>query len=135
MRKTGCPVLRIYLVLAQSPVGLAFFDTQGHWPGNTIRHLAARDIVHGKSTEILLQICRLPGPSCDPADRGLDLAEETRLCRREQVHSVTFYPDSGLRAPWNSVMNSNNGSDSRAVVIPPAALPGRKRGMIAKALV
>jgi subtilisin family serine protease len=72
-------VLGIILALTSPLSAMAFFDTQGHWAGNTIHHLTARDIVHGKSTEIYAP--NLPVTRAEFATlltNGLDMREETR---------------------------------------------------------
>lgn len=71
--------LGVFLVLASPLSALAFFDTQGHWAGNTVRHLAARDIVHGKSAEVFAP--NLPVTRAEFATllaNGLGQGEETR---------------------------------------------------------
>ncbi len=72
-------VLGIILVLASPLSAQAFFDTQHHWAGNTIRHLTAREIVHGKSAEIFAP--NLPVTRAEFATlltNGLGQWEETR---------------------------------------------------------
>ena len=72
-------VLGVFLVLASPLSALAFFDTQGHWAGTTIRHLAAREVVRGKSAEVFAP--NLPVTRAEFATLltgGLDLEEETR---------------------------------------------------------
>lgn len=72
-------VLGIILVLASPLSALAFFDTQRHWAGNTITHLTAREIVHGKSAEVFAP--NLPVTRAEFATlltNGLGQWEETR---------------------------------------------------------
>lgn len=78
MRRLVALVLGMFLVMTSPLSALAFFDTQGHWADNTIRHLAARDIVHGKSEEVFA-----PDQAVTRAEfatlltNGLDWGEET----------------------------------------------------------
>ena len=67
-------MLVMVLIISYPLPALAFFDTQGHWAGNTIHHLAARDIVHGKSAEIYAPMRRSPGRVCHPVDQWTGLA-------------------------------------------------------------
>ena len=80
MKRRMPAILLVMVMIMSCPLpALAFFDTQGHWAGNTIHHLAARDIVHGKSAEIYA-----PDAPVTRAEfatlltNGLGLEEETR---------------------------------------------------------
>ena len=80
MKKRMPAIMLVMVLIISYPLpALAFFDTQGHWAGNTIHHLAARDIVHGKSAEIYA-----PDAPVTRAEfatlltNGLGLEEETR---------------------------------------------------------
>lgn len=80
MKKRMPAIMLVMVLIISYPLpALAFFDTQGHWAGNTIHHLAARDIVHGKSAEIYA-----PDAPVTRAEfatlltNGLGLQEETR---------------------------------------------------------
>jgi len=77
--KLPAVLLAMVLIVTRPLPALAFFDTQSHWAGSTIHHLAARDIVHGRSAEIYA-----PDAPVTRAEfatlltNGLGLEEETR---------------------------------------------------------
>lgn len=78
--KLPAVLLAMVLIVTRPLPALAFFDTQSHWAGSTIHHLAARDIVHGRSAEIYA-----PDAPVTRAEFAtlltnvLDLGEEARL--------------------------------------------------------
>ncbi len=83
IKRLAAGALGIFLVVASPLPALAFFDTQGHWAGNTIKHLTARTIVHGKSAEIFAP--DLPVTRAEFATlltNGLDLEAETRSLQK-----------------------------------------------------